>query len=431
MTPPANTPQNSKSLCRDCFSHGRSGLTRCAVCGSRRMIAHGELIGLSIAHIDCDAFFAAIEKRDAPELADRPVIVGGGKRGVVSTACYVARTYGVKSAMPMFKALKACPHAVVVRPNFEKYIEASRAIRAIMEAATPLVQPLSIDEAFLDLSGTERLHGGPPAETLAKIAAEVERKVGVTVSIGLSHNKFLAKVASDLDKPRGFSVIGKAETLSFLADKPVSFIWGVGKSFSARLEKDGLYTLGQIQRMETKALADRYGAMGLRLSKLSHGEDARTVHAPEPMKSVSAETTFNEDLRAVAALEDRLWPLCEKVSKRAKAKNIAGRVVTLKLKTANFRILTRRESLDRPTNLARALFKSARELLKAAAGAEAYRLIGVGISDLTPAGETAQHDLFAHGDEKTENVERAVDAIRAKFGDAAISAGRVLGKTTR
>ena len=202
-------PGNPAALCRDCLAESGPAAKRCLACGSPRLLAHPERDLLSIAHVDCDAFYAAVEKRDDPSLADKPVIIGGRKRGVVSTACYVARTYGVRSAMPMFKALKACPHAVVIKPNMQKYVAAGRAVQKLMLELTPLVEPVSIDEAFLDLSGTERLHHGSPARTLARLAKRIEDELGITVSIGLAPNKFLAKVASDLAKPRGFSIIGR------------------------------------------------------------------------------------------------------------------------------------------------------------------------------------------------------------------------------
>src|ERR671911_2269195 len=214
-------------FCRDCLTLSASPLAaRCTACGSPRLLRHKERDSLAIAHVDCDAFFAAVEKRDDPTLADKPVIIGGGKRGVVSTACYIARTYGVRSAMPMFKALKACPDAVVIRPNMEKYKVAGREVRRLMAGLTPLVEPVSIDEAFLDLSGTELVHQGPPALTLARFARRVEREICITVSIGLAPNKFLAKIASDLEKPRGFAVIGKTEAREFLAPRPVGLIFG-------------------------------------------------------------------------------------------------------------------------------------------------------------------------------------------------------------
>ncbi|HTO40183.1 MAG TPA: hypothetical protein VL026_04345, partial [Rhizomicrobium sp.] len=194
------------------MTDSRADAARCGSCGSRRVVAHAELETLSIAHLDCDAFYAAIEKRDNPELRDRPVLVGGtSRRGVVSTACYVARIAGARSAMPMYKALELCPNAVVIKPNFAKYTAASKAMRSMMLELTPLVEPLSLDEAFLDLTGTERLHGQSAARTMARLTKRIENEIGITVSVGLSFNKFLAKLASDLDKPRGFAVIGVGE----------------------------------------------------------------------------------------------------------------------------------------------------------------------------------------------------------------------------
>src|SRR5689334_15449192 len=249
---PSEHTNSPHGFCRDCcvrLPTDAASAARCPNCRSPRLARHAELFGLAIAHIDCDAFYAAIEKRDNPDLRDKPLIIGGGTRGVVSTACYIARISGVRSAMPMFKARKLCPDAVILPPNMAKYQKAGKEVRALMLELTPLVEPLSIDEAFLDLSGTETLHKSSPAESLARLALKIEREIGITVSIGLSHNKFLAKIASDLNKPRGFSVIGKAETLSFLADKPVRFIWGIGQKTSESLAKDGLTTLGQIQSM--------------------------------------------------------------------------------------------------------------------------------------------------------------------------------------
>jgi len=398
----------------------------CPACGGRRVLAHAELFALSIAHLDCDAFYAAIEKRDNPALADRPVIVGGGARGVVSTCCYVARTYGVRSAMPMFKARRACPEAVIIKPDMAKYAEVGRAVRRMMLDLTPLVEPLSIDEAFMDLTGTERLHGGPPALTLARLQARVERDLGVTASIGLSHNKFLAKMASDLDKPNGFAVIGKAETLDFLARQPVSMIWGVGKSFTAALERDGVTHVGQLQGMDEKTLAKRHGEMGLRLARLARGEDARAVKPERETKSLSSETTFDADVSDVQRLEDVLWELCEKVSARMKTSGFEGRVVTLKLKTADFKTVTRRRTLHEPANLARTAFAAARPLLHETAAGKAYRLIGVGFSDLTMAGANPSADLFGDAVRKMEAQEKAIDALRDKFGRDAVRAGRAL-----
>ncbi len=379
-----------------------------------------------IAHLDCNAFYAAIEKRDDPGLEDKPVIVGGGVRGVVATCCYVARTYGVKSAMPMFRALKACPDAVVIKPNMAKYVAVGRAVREMMRDLTPMVEPLSIDEAFMDLTGTERLHGAPPAITLARLQARIKTEMGVTASIGLSHNKFLAKIASDLDKPQGFSVIGKEETLAFLARQPVTKIWGVGAAMAAKLEGDGIATIGQLQKLDAATLAKRYGEIGLRLARLSQGQDARRIKPQRETKSISSETTFNHDIIDVQKLEDILWDLCEKVSARMKTSEYEGRVITLKLKSASFKTITRRATLEAPSNLARIAFAVTKKMLHAAAGETAFRLIGVGFSDLVAAGDATEADLFGEDRERIAAQEKAIDAIREKFGKDAMKAGRTL-----
>jgi DNA polymerase-4 len=388
-------------------------------------VAHDELERLTIAHIDCDAFYASVEKRDRPELRDLPVIVGGGKRGVVTTCCYIARINGVRSAMPMFKALKLCPQAVVIKPEFSKYRAESQRIMAQLEALTPLVQPLSLDEAWLDLTGCEQLHGGPTAWVLARLQGEIERETGLTVSVGLAANKFLAKIASDLDKPRGFSVIGAAEAKTFLAARPVSILPGVGPAFQKTLAAAGFQTVGDLARADPRLLADRFGTQGLRLSQLAHGQDARAVDPDQERKSISAETTFDEDQSALAALEDRLWPLCEKVARQCRAGGVAGRVVVLKLRTSDFRIITRRRTLAVPTQTAKGLFAMGRELLAAEARGAAYRLIGIGATELVDAAGPAS-DLFAHDETRALKSERAMDALREKFGAAVVQTGRAL-----
>jgi DNA polymerase-4 len=303
------------AFCRDCLADAFAQATRCGACGSPRMVRHDELAKLSIAHIDCDAFYATIEKRDDPTLAAEPVIVGGGRRGVVAAACYVARTYGVRSAMPMFEALRLCPHARVVRPNIEKYARLGREVRQMMLALTPLVEPLSIDEAFLDLSGTERLHNLSPAKVLARFAIEVEKKLSINVSIGLSSNKFLAKIASDLDKPRGFAVLSAAEAPEFLAAKPVSFIFGIGKVGAARLARDGFARIADLQKVSEIEMMRRYGEEGRRLARLSRGIDTRKVSADRETKSVSSETTFDRDIADFRTLERILWAQTEEVGR--------------------------------------------------------------------------------------------------------------------
>ena len=421
-----NNPDHG--FCRDCLMLQRGASRRCEACGSPRLLRHAELYRLNIAHVDCDAFYAAVEKRDDPSLRDRPVIIGGGKRGVVSTACYIARIRGVRSAMPMFKALEACPEAVVIKPNMEKYARVGREVREMMRALTPLVEPLSIDEAFLDLTGTERLHGRPPALVLAHFAAEVERNVGISVSVGLSYCKFLAKVASDFRKPRGFSVIGEAEAVSFLADQPVTMIWGVGKAFAATLEKDGIRLIGQLQRLERAELMRRYGTMGDRLYHLSRGVDHRTIHADHEAKSVSAETTFDTDLASSADLVPVLRALSEKVSARLKKAGIAGRTVVLKLKTQDFRIRTRNRQLGDPTRLADRIFQTGLQLLDKETDGTKYRLLGIGVSDLTDAGRADPPDLVDVHARKRAMAEGAIDVLREKFGRAAVETGYTFGK---
>ncbi|HSG35818.1 MAG TPA: DNA polymerase IV [Paracoccaceae bacterium] len=414
------------ALCRDCLTTFDAG-TRCPACRSPRVTSHPELFDLTIAHMDCDAFYASVEKRDNPELRDKPIIIGGGKRGVVSTACYVARIKGVKSAMPMFQALKLCPEAIVIRPRMEAYVEASRAVRALMDELTPTVEPLSLDEAFMDLTGTARLHGAPPAVMLARLVKRMQSELGLTGSIGLSHNKFLAKVASDLDKPRGFSVIGKAETVEFLRPKPVRLIWGIGPAAQESLEAAGIRTFDDLSRWEVDALRQRFGGMGERLWHLARGEDARRVSAHTPIKSISNETTFYEDTADPDILDGHIWRLAEQVSARAKARDLAGNVVTLKLKRANHRLLSRQLALRQPTQLADTIYRTARSLFDQVGAEGPYRLLGVGISDLGPAKDADREgDLLDPNAGRRAEAERAADKIRAKFGKDAIVKGRSL-----
>ncbi len=427
MTDHVNNPEHG--FCRDCMTPHSGPDRRCASCGSPRAARHPELYQLVIAHIDCDAFYASIEKRDDPSLRDKPVIIGGGRRGVVSTACYLARIKGVNSAMPMFKALKACPEATVVKPNMEKYAAVGREVREMMQSLTPAVEPISIDEAFLDLSGTERLHHDPPARVLAQFANQVEAEVGITISVGLSYCKFLAKVASDFEKPRGFSVIGRAEAISFLADKPVSMIWGVGKAFDKALARDGIRTIGQLQTMERDALLRAYGVMGDRLYHLSRGEDSRSVSGHGGAKSVSSETTFNDDLASLSELVPVLRSLSEKVSERLKKKGIAGRTIVLKLKSKDFKIRTRNRQLADPTLLADRIFSTGLELLRKETDGTEFRLIGIGVSDLTDAERADPPDLVDAPARKRAIAEGAIDAVRDKFGRQAVETGYTFGRS--
>ena len=414
------------SLCRKCFNtFNEEG--RCPRCSSPFVVSNNELFNLNIAHMDCDAFYASVEKRNNPELADKPVIIGGGKRGVVSTACYIARIRGVKSAMPMFKALEKCPDAVVIRPRMKLYAEISHQIREMMNDITPLVEPLSLDEAFMDLSGTQKLHGVPPAVMLAKLMDRIYEKLGLTGSIGLSHNKFLAKIASDLDKPNGYSIIGEAETDTFLRDKSIRLIWGVGVSMQQSLEKAGIRTFCDLLRWDRKELVKKFGSMGDRLWFLARGQDRRVVSNSDRVKSISNETTLIENTSDLRVLEGYLWRLCEKVSSRAKAKGLGGTIMILKLKSSNHKLITRRVTLRDPTQLADVLFRSTFPLLKSSIVNGPFRLVGAGMSGLCLASQAEREpELIDDGAVNRIKVERVTDEIREKFGDEAMIKGRSL-----
>ncbi|MBX3596437.1 MAG: DNA polymerase IV [Rhizobiaceae bacterium] len=418
-------------FCRDCLKSQQRPSLRCHKCGSPRVIQHPELYRLHLAHVDCDAFYASVEKRDRPEIKDKPLIIGGGKRGVVSTACYIARIKGVRSAMPMFKALELCPEAVVLKPDMEKYVRVGREIRSMMQALTPLVEPISIDEAFMNLSGTERLHGEPPALVLARFALAVEHQIGVSISVGLSYCKFLAKVASDFRKPRGFSVIGEAEAVDFLKSQPVTLIWGVGKIFNATLQQDGIKTIGQLQNMELSDLIRRYGTMGNRLYHLARGIDARHVQPDHAAKNVSAETTFNFDLSTRDDLAPVLRALSEKVSLRLKKAGIAGKTIVLKLKSADFKVRTRNRQLSSPTRLADRIFETALPLLERELDGTRYRLLGVGVHDLSAPDKADPPDLIDTRSTRRAKAEEAIDRLREKFGANAVETGYTFGRSGR
>ena len=400
---------------------------RCPSCGSPRVFRHPELWQLSIAHMDCDAFYASVEKRDNPDLRDKPLIVGGGKRGVVTTACYIARIKGVRSAMPMFQAIKLCPEAEIVPPRMAAYVEVSKQIRSMMDNLTPMVEPLSLDEAFLDLSGTTRLHNQPPAAQMARLVKRIEDEIGITGSFGLSHNKFLAKIASDMDKPRGMFLIGKAETTDFLRNKPVGLIWGVGPAFRQKLGRDGIRSISDILRYEKADLAKKYGDMGLRLWHLARGQDYRKISSTTEMKSISNETTFLEDTNNASILDGHLWRLSVKVSDRAKARNMAGMVVTLKLKKSNFQSLSRRITLHSPSQLADTVYFFATRMLQKELVQGPFRLIGVGLSNLCKSDlADTMPDLLDETAPIRSAAEAATDKIRQKYGADAIKKGRSL-----
>ena len=416
----------SHKLCRKCFTLFEK-LDRCPHCGSPMIISHPELLTLNIAHMDCDSFYASVEKRDCPELIDKPVIIGGGRRGVVSTACYIARIRGVHSAMPIYRALKLCPDAVVIRPRMKLYAEISLQIRKMMLELTPSVEPISLDEAFLDLGGTQRLHKKPPAVLLAELTNRIKNELGLTGSIGLSHNKFLAKVASDLNKPNGFSIIGKRETEKFLFNKPVNILWGVGAGTKEKLEAMGIKTLSDLLRWEESDFVRKFGTSGKRLKALASGKDNRRVMAERLIKSISNETTFGEDILKHEILIGHLWRMCEKVSDRAKSREIAGKVGVIKLKTDKHRLITRRLTFKEPTNMADRLFNALEPLLKSEIKEVKFRLLGVTLTDLCDQKYAdLTDDLLDPNAQNRQKAELATDKIRRKFGVNAIIKGRSL-----
>ncbi len=383
------------------------------------------MLDLAIGHIDCDAFYASVEKRDRPALRDEPLIVGGGVRGVVTTCCYIARLYGVRSAMPMFKARGLCPKAVVIPPDMAKYAAVARQIRVLMAALTPLVQVLSIDEAVLDLSGTAALHGAAPAVVLNRFARQVETEIGVSVSIGLGPNRLLAKLAAERGKPRGFSVLG-AEAAAVLAPEPVGLLPGVGPALAKRLQAMGLATVGQLAALDERAALRQLGADGPALAARARGEDRRLVSIEREAKSISAETTFDTDLTSLAALEAPLWRSCEKLGRRLKAENLAAAGIVLKLKTAGFAGRTRNRRLPNPTQLPETLFEAARALLAREADGTAFRLIGIGAAPLAEAYLADRGDLADEATPRRVARQAAIDNLRERFGADAVRRGRAL-----
>jgi DNA polymerase IV len=417
------------AVCRDCGHVQAMDIARCVVCGSPRRIVHRSWNILSIAHVDCDAFYAAIEKRDNPALRDKPVIVGGGKRGVVATCCYIARLSGVRSAMPMFKALAACPSAVVIKPDMAKYKTVSLELRRMMETLTPMVEPISIDEAFLDLSGTERLHHAPPAVTLAIFQAQVEKQLGITVSIGLAPNKFLAKFASDMDKPRGFRLIDQEEAADLLAPLPVDRLPGVGAASARRLLAKNIRVVRDLQQLDEKNAARILGEDGLRLVAHACGRDDRTVTTTRLRKSISSERTLEEDISDLASLEAHVRRAADSVGRDLRQKNLLAVRVTLKLKTSSFRTVTRSVTLASPSPSTAVLLRAALPLLDGLADGTSYRLIGLG-ADIAAQATPSTATLFEETDTRRLTLERTVDALRDKFGNK-LSFGAKTGAPTR
>jgi len=390
--PPDGAPN---TLCRDCgaLAHSASAPTSCAQCGSPRVVAHPELAQLAIAHVDCDAFYASVEKRDRPELADEPVIVGGGQRGVVLTACYIARRFGVRSAMPMARALQLCPGASVVRPDMEKYRRESRRIRELMEALSPRVESVSIDEAYLDLSESGK--GEPPARSLARLALQVEKRIGVTISIGLAPNKMLAKIASDCGKPRGFYVIGESDKLAVLAPMKVSALPGIGPVMTRKLEEMGYPTIAALRAAKLDELTHRFGRWGRSLLARAHGEDARRVGFGRGRNvSIGAERTFAKDLAKFEDIMAVVETISQRVAERLARADLAATSLTLKLRRHDRYTTTHACRLHDPTQRADVILAAVTPVLRLKIDGTRYRLVGVTAHDLVAGALADPPDLF-------------------------------------
>ena len=416
-------------ICRDCFVLLNKNVTRCKECKSPRLIFNSDIEGLTIAHLDCDAFYASIEKRENPELKNLPVIVGGGPNGVVTTCCYIARISGVRSAMPMFKAKLLCPQAIVIKPRMKLYKKVSLEIKEILYSVTPLVQFVSIDEAFIDLKGTRRLHKKFPAALLAQIAKQIEENLGITVSIGLSFNKFFAKIGSDLEKPRGLSIVGISDARNILQTKKISILRGVGKKNLEKLRNNGITFIRDLKKYDKRELENNYGALGRRLWYFSRGYDDSRVEPKQIPKSISKEITFDTCSSDTNYIRFRLWEMCEVVSVRLKESDLRTKHLTLKIKPNKSNALTLAVNLETPTNLAELLYQASILLLKKFNTDTEVKLVGISLKSLSKRDDNKTNfNLF---DKETsqlnsESAEKAMDSIRKKFGKGSIFKGRSL-----
>jgi len=383
----------------------------------------------SILHVDLDAFFAAVEQLDDPSLRGRPVVVGGlGPRGVVSTASYEARVFGVRSAMPMSRARKACPQATFLSPRMSRYAEKSREVMAILGSVSPLVEQLSIDEAFVDVAGAGRLLGDPPG-----IATDIRRRVrdesGLTCSVGVATTKFLAKLLSDEAKPDGMLLVEPGAERAYLAPLPASRLWGVGPKTFAKLRRMGVRTIGDVAALDEQTLVGALGAsLGTHVAALARNDDPREVVPERETKSIGAEETYPTDLHTAAECERELVRVADRACARLRAAGSVARTVNLKIRFANFETRTRARTLADPTDVSTVVLGVARELLAEFDVRRGVRLLGVSLSQLAP-GTAIQEELDLTGDDQREDrdrsgrraaVERAVDEVRGRFGARAV-----------
>jgi DNA polymerase IV len=393
-----------------------------------------------IIHLDMDAFYAAIEQRDFPELRGKPLLVGGDRaRGVVATASYEARPYGIHSAMPMAQALKLCPQAIVVPPRREAYVETSRQVFAILRSFTPLVEPLSLDEAFLDVTSSEQLFGA--AHTIARgIKDRIHRETQLTASAGIASTKFVAKIASDMRKPNGLVEVRDEEVLAFLHPLPVTRLWGVGKVTAQSLANLGIRTIGDLSRWPRETLVSRYGANGEHLFQLAHGIDPRPVDPNQEMKSIGEEETFSHDLDQDTEVRAALLRYAQTVARRLRSRKLTGRTITVKIKTAErlgegrFRLYTRSHTLPSPTNDEQEIYRTALALYAAVPRRDQkVRLAGIYASSIEPEKQLQQLSLFTpptRQNDKRQQLSKLIDQLTSRYGKNIIRLGETPGANT-
>ncbi len=395
----------------------------------RELLSTQGIEDCSIIHVDMDAFFAAVEQRDNPELKGKPVIIGGSdptSRGVVSTCSYEARKYGVHSAMPLREAYRRCPHGIYLPGDHRKYNSVSKEIRKIFRNFTPVVEPLSVDEAFLDVHGCERLFGNS-VEIGIKIKEEIQRQLDLTASVGIAPNKFLAKLASDLNKPDGFTIITRDKVREILWPLPITRLWGVGEKTAEYLISKGIKTIGMLAKLDVAILESNLGKMGPDLHRLAHGIDNRKVETHQEAKSIGNEVTFKEDTNNIDFLETTFLELAEQVGRRLRKADVSGRTISIKLRYSNFKTITRSKTLSQTTNSSQTLYEVGLDLLRNTdLYNKSFRLIGLSVSNLSDD-SVQQISLFQEEiDFHSDRLSGIMDGLKDRFGEDAVMRARLI-----